>query len=121
MMKEIYINRLVKTYVQIFECDEMSAILNLRANYTSAELKEILKDLQSHPEISGFEVYMLFKEHNPNLRVTGGRSTLLFWVIAGIAGSFKVLDSGKWWYLIPLWFLVFLVAKLNDFILRRWS
>ena len=43
--KELYINRLVATYRLVYNCDDMTAIKNLRNNYTEQELKQILDDL----------------------------------------------------------------------------
>jgi hypothetical protein len=40
--KEIYINKLVRTYKEVYECDDTTSINTLRKNYTKDELKLIL-------------------------------------------------------------------------------
>ena len=62
--KEIMINRLVKNYKDIFYCDDMSAIKNLRYNYSAEELKEILDVLRKSPIHIREDIKSLFKPHN---------------------------------------------------------
>lgn len=42
LKKEIYINKLVRTYKEVYECDDTTSINTLRKNYTKDELKLIL-------------------------------------------------------------------------------
>jgi|GEM_PF-2840175 len=37
--KEVCINRLANTYREVFECDVISAMNNMRANYSASELQ----------------------------------------------------------------------------------
>ena len=62
--KEIYINRLVRNYKDIFQCDDMSAIKNLRYNYSVEELKKILYALKESPIHIREDIKSLFKPHN---------------------------------------------------------
>jgi hypothetical protein len=65
--KEKYINRLVRNYKDIFPCDDMSAIKNLRHNYSVDELKKILNILKESPVHLREDIKSLFKPHNPFL------------------------------------------------------
>ena len=62
--KEIYINRLVRNYKDIFSCDDMSEIKNLRYKYSVDELKEILNTLKESPIHIREDIKSLFKPHN---------------------------------------------------------
>ena len=63
--KEIYINRLARSYKEVFHCDDMVAIKNLRSNYTKDELKEIIDEIKNDPNITGLSLRCYFKDHNP--------------------------------------------------------
>lgn len=67
IQKEIYINRLVWNYKDIFQCDDMTAIKNLRQNYSVDELKKILNILKESPIHNREDIRSIFKPHNPFL------------------------------------------------------
>lgn len=64
IQKEILINRLVRNYKEAYHCDDMSAIMNLRSNYSKDELKEIINEFKNDPNIRGFNLKLYFKDHN---------------------------------------------------------
>jgi hypothetical protein len=67
LKKEIYINRLVRNYKVIFDCDDMIAIKNLRQNYDESELREIIKEIRENPNQSLLSLRLLFKDHHSML------------------------------------------------------
>ena len=65
--KEIYINRLVRNYKLVYNCDDISAIKNMRTNYNSNELKEIIDEIKENSNQSLLSLRLLFKDHNSML------------------------------------------------------
>ena len=59
--KEKYINRLVKSYKIVYECDDMTSIKNLRENYTKDELKSILETLEKSENRGSLDLTLLLK------------------------------------------------------------
>jgi len=47
LKKEMYINKLVTTYKLYYNCGDMAAIMLLRENYSSNELKTLVKDIKN--------------------------------------------------------------------------
>jgi len=121
LRKEIYINRLARTYTKIFDCDDMAAINNMRANYSASELKEILQELDEEPNLSYFEIHMLFKPHQTYIAKKKGTKTLPLFILAGIVGSFKVVSEKGWLYLIPFWIIIVILSKICDWAISKWN
>jgi hypothetical protein len=49
------------------------------------------------------------------------KSTLNYFAIAGIIGSFHVVSDKGWVYLIPFWIIVFVIAKFCDWLIKKWN
>lgn len=49
------------------------------------------------------------------------KSTLPYLAIAGIIGSFKVVTERGWLYLVPFWIAIVLIAKIMDWIIKKWG
>ena len=50
----------------------------------------------------------------------GYRSTLWYFSIAGIIGSFGVVKEKGWQYLIPFWIFIYLLSKVANWVLKKW-
>jgi len=61
-------------------------------------------------------IYEYHTQKNGNFK-----STLGFFSIAGIIGSFKVVSEKGWLYLIPFWIAVFALSKFIDWIIKKWG
>jgi hypothetical protein len=48
------------------------------------------------------------------------KSTLGYLTIAGIIGSFKVVNEQGWLYLIPFWIAIIVLSKILDWIIKKW-
>lgn len=44
-----------------------------------------------------------------------------YFALAGIIGSFRVVSNNGWLYLIPFWILIFVIAKLFDWLIKKWN
>lgn len=61
-------------------------------------------------------VYMYHVTQNRTTR----RSCLIF-LIAGVIGSFKVVDEKGWIWLIPFWIVILLLSRSADWIMKKVS
>lgn len=50
----------------------------------------------------------------------GFKSTLGYFSLAGIIGSFKIVSEKGWLYLIPFWITVFGISKIVDWVIKKW-
>jgi hypothetical protein len=49
------------------------------------------------------------------------KSTFKYLAIAGIIGSFHVVSDKGWLYLIPFWIIIFAIAKVLDWVIKKWN
>ena len=61
--REKYINRLVKTYRYVYNCNDMEALINLRKHYSFEELERIYLTLKKEEEKGNYLTYL--NDNNP--------------------------------------------------------
>lgn len=49
------------------------------------------------------------------------KSTFNYFAIAGIIGSFNIVNDKGWVYLIPFWIIIFIISKVADWIISKWD
>jgi hypothetical protein len=45
-------------------------------------------------------------------------SSFFYLAIAGVIGSFNVVNENGWLYLIPFWIIIFLLSKIVDYLMK---
>lgn len=48
-------------------------------------------------------------------------STFGYFALAGLIGSFKIVSEKGWIYILPFFFIVFILSKLVDWIINSWT
>ena len=56
--KEIYVNKLVRSYRDVHLCNDMQAINNLRERYSVGQLKNIIEILKNEEKQNNLNMYL---------------------------------------------------------------